>query len=240
MYQGTLTNSFMMPFLVTHQFKDISVILSKWYHISWNWADCDTYLATSSWGSMPYTIIMSRASACSQPAFRNLSFCTHAADLLWDDSRTSGCLFIHKLNTWLPECPENSRPPHLPRSTGDAAGSRSSPGQIDRSCSPGCTCWVTAAKESQHETFRNHGWWKLQIGERQGFYKHTHFWTYQSYFCTTLSTCGRGGHILVNGQKPFQVFVKRISLTQKAGAHFSWIDQIMGEDDHQCETHTNQ
>lgn len=157
----------------THQFKDISVILSQWYHISWNWADCDTYLTTSSWGSMLYTIIMSRASACSQPAFRNLSFCTHAADLLWDDSRTSGCLFLHKLNTGLPECPENSRPPHLPRSTGDAAGSRSSPGQIDRSCSPGCTWWVTADKESQHEMFRNHGWWKLQIGEHQVFYKHT-------------------------------------------------------------------
>lgn len=35
----------------------------------------DSYLATSSWGSILYTVIMSRALACSQPVFRNLSFC---------------------------------------------------------------------------------------------------------------------------------------------------------------------
>lgn len=35
----------------------------------------DSHLATSSWGSILYTAIMSRALACSQPVFRNLSFC---------------------------------------------------------------------------------------------------------------------------------------------------------------------
>lgn len=38
--------------------------------------------------------------------------------------------------TWLPEFPETGRALLLPGNTDDAAGSRSSPGQIDRSCSP--------------------------------------------------------------------------------------------------------
>lgn len=42
-------------------------------------------------------------------------------------------------NRWSPESPETGRPPPPPGCTGDAAGSRSSPGQIDRSCSPGYT-----------------------------------------------------------------------------------------------------
>lgn len=39
----------------------------------------------------------------------------------------------------LPENPETGRSPLLPGCTGVAAGSQSSPGQIDRSCSPGYT-----------------------------------------------------------------------------------------------------
>lgn len=48
--------------------------------------------------------------------------------------------------TWSPECPATGRAPLPPESTGGAAGSQSSPGQIDHTCSPKCIVrsWATS------------------------------------------------------------------------------------------------
>ncbi len=54
----------------------------------------------------------------------------------------------------LPGSPETGRPPLLPGCTGDAAGSRSSPARIDRSCSPGHThqSYIIKSQLKQHSS----------------------------------------------------------------------------------------